>query len=481
MLNYLRSKLLDDPLAPARKIVLLYGLLSFLWILLSDRAVDAMFPRHDDHMLAQTYKGWIFVALTTVLLYFGLTQLYQRLVDSTEAAIKALRRELQTGSVLDAIAENSPDVIFAKDLDGRYLLFNNAAASLTGLSVEKALGRDDYEIFPQNVAERFRENDQQVIAGGTARSFVEDLPTPEGHQTFVSIKGPLNGSSGLIGTFGISRNMTAMLELQKRLEDSEFRYRVIFERSPQPLLLFDLDSLRFLDVNQAAVDFYGYPRSDFLQMTMADIRPPDRIDQMRQTLDAFPNTDVPLLLGPLVHQNSEGRLIDVMVSACDLKLGTARVRMVVVSDITEATRFAHERDEALLRLSDILSRVTDGFMAVDQEERLTYVNAMAAQYIAAPLDSHEMIGRSIWELIPGAVGTRYEQAYRSSIGDGRSVVVEDWFEPWQRWIECRIYPSGQGTSVYFTDVSQRREAMQALEVSRAELSALAGQLNRPGN
>lgn len=339
-----------DPLVPVRRVVLTYAIVSFLWILLSDRAVDALFPDHEHHQMAQTWKGWLFVLVTTALLYWGLTRLYRRLLVSTDEQLEAAAREAKTAALLHALAETSSDAIFAKDPEGRYLLFNREAERLLGKTREQVLGHDDRTLFPPDQAALLQTNDRHAMAQGRAETFEELLDTCDGPRTFLATKGPLRIADEVIGSFGVSR------------------------------------------------------------------------------------------------------------------------------DITEMVAVARERDHALAQLNEVISRVTDGFMAVNAEQYLTYVNHQAAAFIEPGTEPEAMVGRLVWDLIPGAVGTRYADAFFAAMADGRSALVEDWFEPWQRWIECRIYPSVGGASVYFTDISERKRAELALERSQKDLSALAASL-----
>lgn len=338
-----------DRFAPVRRVVLSYALVSFLWILLSDRAVDTLLSG-DVQQVAQTWKGWLFVLVTTVLLYWGLMRLYGRLLASTDQQLQAAAREAKTAALLHALAEASSDAIFAKDLEGRYLLFNREASRLLGKPPDQVLGRDDRALFPPDQVTLVQANDRRAMALGRAETFEELVDTCDGPRTFLATKGPLRDADGVIGTFGVSR------------------------------------------------------------------------------------------------------------------------------DITEMVAVARERDHALARLNEVISRVTDGFMAVNAEQYLTYVNHQAAAFIQPGADPQTMVGQLVWDLIPGAVGTRYADAFFAAMADGRSTLVEDWFEPWQRWIECRIYPSAQGASVYFTDISERKRVALALERSQKDLSALAASL-----
>lgn len=465
-----------DRFAPARRVVLIYALVSFLWILLSDRAVDILFPMHEVHQTVQTWKGWLFVLVTTSLLYWGLMRLYRRLIESTDQQLSIASLEAQTSALLHALAETSSDAIFAKDPGGRYLLFNREAARLLGTTQEQVLGQDDHVLFPPEQAALVQANDRRVMDMDHAMTFEELLDTRDGLRTFLSTKGPLRGASGMIGTFGVARDITEMVEARRRLQDGERRYRLMFERNPQPMMVFDRLTHRFLAVNDTATRHYGFSQEAFLSMSLGDIWPPERAQTLESVLALHWDAQDPASVGPLIHRTADGNLLEVNLSFCDIDVEAVPARLMLVHDVTEQNRFGRERDNALAQRNEVFNRVTDGFLAVNAEQYLTYVNHQAAALIEPGMDPQAMVGRLVWDLIPGAVGTRYAEGFFSAMADGRSAVVEDWFEPWQRWIEGRIYPSSRGASVYFTDISERKRAELALERSQQDLSALAASL-----
>lgn len=466
----------DKRFAPVRRVVLVYALASFLWILLSDQAVDAVFPDHPLHLQLHTWKGWLFVLVTTWLLYVGLIRLYGRLIKSTDERVALVQREARTAVLLHALADTSSDVLFAKDRDGRYLLFNREAARLLGVTQDQVLGRTDAELFPPQVAAQFLENDRLAQTHERPDVFEEQVDTVDGLRTFQTIRGELRSDGATLGTFGASRDITEMVAANQRLQDGERRYRAMFELNPMPMAVVDIESQRFLAVNDATTVHYGFDRETFLRMTLADIRPPQHMDALNRKWTALSRDDRPKTVGPMVHWTSDRREIEVNVSVCDFEFDGRPARLIMVQDVTENNRLERERDAALARLSDTLSRVTDGFVAVSPDQRLTYVNHQAAAFIAPGAERRELMGRLVWELVPGAVGTRFADGFFEAMAEGHSVVVEDWFEPWQRWIECRIFPSARGASAYFSDISERKRAEQALERSQKNLSALAASL-----
>lgn len=466
----------DARLAPLRRVVLIYALVSFLWVLLSDKAVDALFPDHPMHLQIHTWKGWLFVLVPTGVLYVGLIRLYGRLIDSTDEQLTIARREARTSALLQALADTSPDVIFAKDHDGRYLLFNREAVRVMGVTQDEVVGRTDAELFPPQVAAQFLDNDHLAQALDRPEVFEEQVETADGRRTFQTVRGTLRLGDAERGTFGVSRDITEMVATRQRLQDGKRRYRMMFELNPMPMAVVDIQSQRFLAVNDAAMVHYGFERETFLRMTLADIQPPEHTDRMHAMWAGLSVTDRPHTVGPVVHRTCDRREIEVNLSVCDIEFDGRPARLVLVQDVTENNRLQRERDAALARLSDTLSRVTDGFMAVNPDQYLTYVNQQAAAFIAPGETPESLVGRLVWELVPGALDTRYADAFFEAMAEGRSTVVEDWFEPWQRWIECRIYPSAQGASVYLSDISERKGAEWALERSQKDLSALAARL-----
>jgi len=175
---------------------------------------------------------------------------YER--DSQRQRLEALR-------LLQAIADNSGDAIFAKDLQGRYIFFNRAAAALAGRDPAEVLGRDDTEICSAEVAARLRDNDREVLEGQANRIFEEELDGPDGPRSMLAIKGPLRGADGrMIGTFGVARNVTEQRRAERALRESEAHYRTVFSALSEGILVFGTDR-RVKSANPAAASMIGMP------------------------------------------------------------------------------------------------------------------------------------------------------------------------------------------------------------------------------
>lgn len=151
----------------------------------------------------------------------------QRTILERAAAESALQ---QNRELLDSIVSGTTDAIFVKDISGRYLLFNSAAARMTGKSPEQVLGKDDTELFAPQVAEEIMEMDRSVMASNESLTAEHELTTGTGQRRTVEVmKGPLHDKRGnVIGVFGISRDVThsRRMEEELRLLNEELERRV---------------------------------------------------------------------------------------------------------------------------------------------------------------------------------------------------------------------------------------------------------------
>lgn len=125
---------------------------------------------------------------------------------------------LRALGLLDAIVAGSTDAIFAKDAQGRYLLFNHEAERATGKAAIEVLGRDDSFLFPPEHAAMVMDNDRRVMAEGRTTTFAETLQTADGIAVFLATKGPLRDADGrIVGVFGISRDISERAQAEEVL------------------------------------------------------------------------------------------------------------------------------------------------------------------------------------------------------------------------------------------------------------------------
>lgn len=111
-------------------------------------------------------------------------------------------------------------------------------------------------------------------------------------------------------------------------------------------------------------------------------------------------------------------------------------------------------------LTGMIERVSDGFIALNTAWRYVYVNKKAAQMLNRE-KPEDLIGRHIWTEYPEGVGKPFYHAYYQAMASQEMVYLEDYYEPWDRWFENRIYPSPEGLTIYFTEITERKRAERA--------------------
>ena len=124
--------------------------------------------------------------------------------------------------ILQAVIEATPDAIFVKDLDGRYVLVNDAMARFLHKTVDEIVGRDDLELYPAETARRFIEDDRKVLTSGRAHAFEGVAAAEDGTtQAYLVTKGVYRDQGGrIVGLFGISHDVTELRLAQQTLEQT---------------------------------------------------------------------------------------------------------------------------------------------------------------------------------------------------------------------------------------------------------------------
>lgn len=135
-------------------------------------------------------------------------------------------------------------------------------------------------------------------------------------------------------------------------------------------------------------------------------------------------------------------------------------RATLEQAVTERTA---ELVQARNRIASILESISDAFVSLDASWHYTYVNAKAGELFGRKQEA--LIGKHIWSEFPESVGQPFYHACHKAMAQQTPIEMEEYYPPWQRWLENRIQPSKEGLSIFFHDITERKRSEQALRES----------------
>ncbi|MEB3211895.1 MAG: PAS domain S-box protein, partial [Leptolyngbyaceae bacterium] len=283
-------------------------------------------------------------------------------------------------------------------------------------------------------------------------------------------------------------------QFRQTLDTQADTYRHLFDCNPQPMLVYDLETLRFLAVNEAMIAKYGYSRAEFLAMTIADIRPPEDVPRL---LENVANVDSGLdMAGLWQHRLRDGRIIQVEIVSYALEFEGRRAELVMAHDVTQrvhAEQALHdlnrsleqtvaERTAALCKsqteLQAILNNTPAKLFVEDLQGRYIFVNQTFLRLFNC--QPEDVLGKSMHEFFPPHIADAFRANDRLLLEQGG---VQQFEEIMQVNGEDRVFLSNkfllrddQG-EVYAicgmsTDINDRKAMEEELQESRDRLQAM---------
>jgi len=253
----------------------------------------------------------------------------------------------------------------------------------------------------------------------------------------------------------LARDLDERRFVKHELRKSEERYKNLVEQANDVIYQTDIAG-RFIFVNPTALKILKCVEEDvvphsYLKVTHPDHREAANQFYTRQLKERIPNTYYEFIA---VAKDGEevwlGQNVQLRVEG-DKIMGF----QAVARDITERKRTEEALRKSNREISIILESVTDAFYALDREWRFTYVNSAAEHVLGRNRD--ELIGRSVWEEFPEAVGTAFHAQYYKAMAGNVKIDFEEYYPPFDAWFSVRAYPSETGLSIYFQNVTEQRQ------------------------
>lgn len=310
-------------------------------------------------------KPWYLLLATAIAVYLAYLLVYVYLLvvlKKTGAAQEKLLAEIQEGASNLSLAQQVGGVgTWSMWKDSQRLHWSDNVTQIFGISAAQS------SASPEEFYALVHYDDRAALAAVIANAW----DTQETFETeyrivgkggvvkWISLRGAaVRDRDSRLKITGTIADVTPRIEAQKRITDAERQFRLIFNENPLPFWVFDAATLKFLEVNSAAVTQYGYSRDEFLSMSILDLRPDEDKDKLLADLsvgrEGFHLPQV------WTHRRKDGSLFEVNIHTADLEFGGKPARLILAEDISANIEYEQQ-------LSFRASRdLTTGLLNIDE-------------------------------------------------------------------------------------------------------------------
>ncbi len=263
-----------------------------------------------------------------------------------------INREVELRKLSRAV-EQSPASIVITDTNGIIEYVNPRFCEVTGYSREELTGKNPRILSSREKSkEEYSQLWATILKGEDWKGeFHNRKKNGELYWESASISAIKNENDEITHFVGIKEDITEKKMMEAATIESERRYRELFLNNPVPTYIFDVNTYEFIDVNDATVEFYGYSRDEFASMTLKDIRPPEEIPDLIETVKNLGTGK--FHSAKMIHRKKNGDVFPVEIVSHGLPEKNGRItRLVMATDISERViaadhmKIAREKAEA---------------------------------------------------------------------------------------------------------------------------------------
>jgi PAS domain S-box-containing protein len=384
---------------------------------------------------------------------------------------------------MQAIMNYLPVKIYFKDRASRFIRISKSQTRLFGLSdPEQAIGKTDFDFFTKEHAQQAYEDEQAIIQTGQPLIKEERETWADHPDTWVStIKMPVRDNEGnIIGTFGLSTDITEHKRMEEELRENEARYRLLFDSAPMGILLIDTQG-KILEVNPAALQILGSPSAEATKnINMLTFQPlieagisgdfQKVVDNAQPTFGEYPYTTkwsksvfITLRFTPLFGAN-----------------GNLEQIQGVFEDITERKLAEEALAKEQYEMQTLMNYLPTYIYFKDRASRFTRISKSQALRFGLS-DPAQAIGKTDSDFFAAEHAQQAYEDEQAIIQTGQPLIKEEketWADRPNRWVSTIKMPMRDnegniiGTFGISTDITERKQAEEELAQERNLLRSL---------
>lgn len=256
-----------------------------------------------------------------------------------EAAVRESERRYR------GIVEGQIDLVCLYHPDTTVIFVNDSYCEYFGRTREQIIGRSFLDLTDEEERPRIAARLKEVLSNPAPKIEEYHLTDASGTTRWISWvdHGIVNDAGNVTMVQAIGRDITHMKRIEEQLEIERERYEQLFNENPLPMWVYDVETLQYLALNDAAVKAYGYSREEFLGMRVVDIRPEEDAARLLDFLRTKSPDDEKAELGTWRHRRKNGEMFEVEVTGRDITFNGRPARLVMAVDITERRALEAER------------------------------------------------------------------------------------------------------------------------------------------
>ena len=351
--------------------------------------------------------------------------------DSTRLIAKVsrlLERSKLESSYRDLV-EKASDIIFTQDMQGRLTSINSAGKRFLGGGQGSSAETSFAHNFDINLTRIAQLQDRKRVEAGGEIYHQFKATNAEGRERWLEIAtSAIKDRLGeAIGFRAVARDITDRKEIELALRESQERYRLLFDSTPQPIIVYGEESRAILAVNEAAINTYGYSQEEFLALTIDDICSGE--DAPSVMINSSGSNDEPARSTPWRHQRKDKSTIYVELISHALIFNDRNARLVIANDVSER-KLLDEKQRSLhaslqqsaLEWRQTFDAIDFPVLIIDLQGQVKRLN-QAAEVLAGS-GAEEIVGRNIADLTGSQLWIKASELIKGIQDNGGSSSAE---------------------------------------------------------
>ena len=373
--------------------------------------------------------------------------------------------------------ELNPQMPWTADSQGNILEIGPRWVELMGMTREESLGQGwAVALHPEDEAP-LHQYVSKCLANSEPMDIEVRFRVVGGSYRWFRLRSfPRRDDQGVVVRwYGTTDDINDRKIVDAALRESEAFSRSILDSSTDCVKVIDLEGhLQFMNgpgLRIMEIEDYQIVRG----RSWDELWPEESRDKVRQAVETARTGGLARFAAFCPTAKGTRKWWDVSVSAITGPDGRPARLLATSRDMTdsklaqdELTRARQKAEEAAQRLTNVLESTTDSVFILDRDWRFSYLNPQAIELISGGRD---LLGQNIWEAFPGAVGSKFEESYREAVTSQRPVDFEEFYAPLGMWLQVHAYPSADGLSVFFRDVTERHNAQEEIKRGLEEAKA----------